>query len=447
MLNLRSPWSSHLNERIAGLESLLQEARFDGLTNVQKLEAIQRSMAVIEFDPNGTVVDANANFLNAVGYELSEIVGKHHRMFILPNQRSSNEYLSFWTRLQKGECFSGEVIRLSKTGQQICLQATYSPILDASGKTIGVIKVALDTTSDKKLYNELKSRNELVEQTFAVIQFTPDGTIINANENFLSTLGYSLEDIRGRHHSMFVEESYRKSEEYQAFWNHLRSGKFHTGEFRRVGRNGKVIYIQASYKPVFGLAGEITSIVKFATDITEAVERRERITTVAHSMASSVSQMTHTIQDILGNVSSTATLAQSAEELATNAKSTVQQLDTQSRIIEKVVEVIRDLAEQTNLLSLNATIESARAGESGKGFAVVANEVKELAKQTAKATQSIEQTVLAIQESITGVVGSADEISNSVASVSFNMNVISAAVEQQSATMKLMAETAKELQR
>jgi methyl-accepting chemotaxis protein len=259
-------------------------------------------------------------------------------------------------------------------------------------------------------------------------------------------MGYSLDEIKGKHHSMFVDARYKHSKEYVEFWNQLRDGKLQSGEFLRIGRGGKEVYIQASYNPVFGLSGEITSVVKFATDITDAVHNRQRTAQVATSVAASVSEMTQTIHEISANVTSTATLAKNAESLSDDARRGVENLDEQSRTIGKVVETIRDLAEQTNLLALNATIESARAGEAGRGFAVVASEVKELAKQTAKATQSIEQTVQMIQVSIAGVVASTENITNSVASVSQNMVVISAAVEEQSVTMKSLADTAKELQ-
>ncbi len=354
--------------------------------------------------------------------------------------------LILWARLREGEFLSGEFLRLNKAGEEICLRATYNPIFDSNRRVVGVIKYALNTTEDKRRNIELKGKDELVERVFAVIRFNADGTIVHANKNFLAAVGYRLEEIVGKHHSIFVDPEYRKSSEYREFWDGLRSGSLQSGEFRRIRRDGRDIFIQASYNPVFGLNGEVDSIVKFATDITASVETRKRTASVAHSVASSVSQMTQTIHEISGNVSSTAELAQTAESLAANAKFAVQQLNEQSRLIGKVVETIRELAEQTNLLALNATIESARAGDAGLGFAVVASEVKELAKQTSKATLSIEQTVHAIQDSIKTVVSSADQISTSVASVNYNMSVISAAVEEQSVTMKDLADTASELQ-
>jgi methyl-accepting chemotaxis protein len=446
MLSFSKTRKSSVDTEINNLKTLLDEATGIGTSNQQKIAAIDRSLAMIEFSLDGRIVNANENFLNTLGYSLEEIVGRHHRIFVAPEEAHSLEYENFWSRLRRGEFFSGEFIRLAKSGKRISLQATYNPLLDSNGNPIGVIKYAMDTTDQKLKVSELQSKNDLVEKTFAVIQFTPEGVITYANQNFLSTVGYSMDEIRGKHHSMFVDPDYRNSAEYKDFWNVLRSGRFHAGEFRRVGRGGKEIYIQASYNPIFGLDGEIASIVKFASDITQAVQNRKRSSQVASAVSSSVSEMTHTIREISNNVSSTATLAKEAESLSVDARRGVEELDGQSRTIGKVVETIRDLAEQTNLLALNATIESARAGEAGRGFAVVASEVKELAKQTSKATQSIEQTVRLIQDSISAVVSSTENISNSVANVSQNMLVISAAVEEQSVTMRSLTDTAQELQ-
>ncbi|MCU0719568.1 MAG: methyl-accepting chemotaxis protein [Pirellula sp.] len=349
--------------------------------------------------------------------------------------------------MRSGEFFSDEFLRINRRGDQVWIQATYNPILNSEGKVTSVIEFATDVTNHKREWVGMKGQLSAISDRFAVIEFQTDGTIIRANENFLNTVGYSLSEIQGKHHSIFVDSELKASAEYQEFWKSLGRGDTKSGEYRRIAKGGREIYIQASYNPILGLNGEIVSVIKFATNITEAVKARESTSSVAHSVASSVSQMTQTIHEISGNVSSTAALAQQAEGLASGAKSTVEQLDVQSRSIGKVVETIRELAEQTNLLALNATIESARAGEAGRGFAVVASEVKELAKQTAKATQNIEQTVVLIQGSIKDVVGSADQISNSVASVSQNMVVISAAVEEQSVTMRSLADTAHKLQR
>jgi methyl-accepting chemotaxis protein len=440
------PWNNKFIKRIDNLEHLLEDATGSNAKFRSQLQAIHRSMAVIEFDPNGVILQANENFLAALGYTLDEITGKHHRMFVRSGDAASPEYTRFWSRLRNGEFFSGEFPRLNKAGKEIWIQATYNPVFDDAGNVVSVVKFASDITKAKMQLANLNGQAGAVDRCFAVIEFNLNGIILNANDNFLNTVGYTLAEIQGKHHSMFVTAEYRTSKEYASFWEALNRGQYHSGEFHRIGKGGRDVYMNASYNPILGINGEITSVIKYASDVTSAVVNRQRTTTVAHSVASSVSQMTQTIQEISGNVSSTAVLAKEAESMSLGARKGVEALDDQSRSIGKVVETIRDLAEQTNLLALNATIESARAGEAGRGFAVVASEVKELAKQTAKATQTIEQTVSIIQNSISGVVESTERISTSVANVSQNMVVISAAVEEQSVTMKALADTASELQ-
>lgn len=425
----------------------MAETNSESVSYKQKLDAIGRSMAVIEFDLSGTIRNANDNFLNALGYSLEEIAGKHHRMFLRPQDANSHEYAEFWKKLRSGEFFCGEYLRITKSGKQIWIQATYNPILDSAGNLIGIVKFATDITKSKEVWTSLTSQAASVDRCFAVIEFQLDGTILKANTNFLETMGYSITEIQGKHHSMFIPPELKNTREYAEFWLALNRGQYHSGEFHRIGKGGRSVYLQASYNPILGLNGEITSVIKYASNITAAITNRRRTQHVAHTVASSVSQMTQTIHEISSKVTSTAGLARDSEALSNEAREGVQTLDQQSRSIGKVIETIRELADQTNLLALNATIESARAGEAGRGFSVVASEVKELAKQTAKATQSIEQTVLLIQNSISGVVKSTEKISSGVANVSQNMVVISAAVEEQSVTMNALADTASELQR
>ena len=447
MLKLPLTWNTKVSRQLDSVQNLLDEAIESNGAYRGKFDAISRSMAIIEFDLNGTILNANENFQLALGYSLEELVGKHHRMFLSNEEARSKEYGDFWSRLRTGELFSGQFLRLNKRGEQVWIQATYNPILDEHGKVTSVTKFAADVTKEKREWFSMKGQLDAVSNCFAVIEFGTDGTILRANDKFLNAVGYTFSEIQGKHHSIFAAPEWRNTSDYSEFWRLLGRGETQCGEYRRIGKGGREIYLQASYNPILGLNGEITSVIKFASDVTEAVQNRKTTSAVSHSLASSVSQMTQTIHDISGNVSSTATLAKEAESLAAGAKNTVEELDEQSRSIGKVVETIHELAEQTNLLALNATIESARAGDAGRGFAVVASEVKELAKQTAKATQSIEQTVLLIQGSIREVVGSAEKISGSVANVNQNMLVISTAVEEQSVTMRSLADTAHELRK
>ncbi len=408
-------------------------------------QSIDRSLARIEFNPDGTIIDANQNFLTAIGYQLEEIVGKHHRMFVDSQIASSEEYRQFWKRLSGGETFSGQFQRRTKDNRSIWIDATYFPVLQENGSVRRVIKFARDITAFKTQELLMNGLNDAVNQQFAVIEFDPNGIILTANSKFQDAMGYNLNEIVGRHHSTFVTDSLKRSDEYSQFWKRLAKGERFSGEFQRVARGGREIWISASYHPILDIYGNVERIVKYAFDITAAISQRKQAAEISASISGSVDQFSSTITDISANVSKTATLAGDAEAIASETCVTVQCLDESSRVIGRIVEVIQELADQTNLLALNATIESARAGEAGRGFAVVASSVKDLAKQTAAATKNIETTVLEIQKNIQGVVGATNSISRTVSEVSVNMTTIAAAVEEQSVTMAAISRTADEL--
>jgi methyl-accepting chemotaxis protein len=406
---------------------------------------LSRSSAIIEFEPTGIILKANENFLAAMGYTLAEIVGKHHRMFVKKSYANSVEYQSFWKSLAAGEFLEGEFCRVAKNGKDIWIQASYNPVLDADNKVVKIVKIASDITARKQREAELMSQIHAVDRSYAVIEFNLDGTIRTANENFLKTLGYSLSEIQGKHHRMFVDPSEHNTDAYRNFWNQLAQGKYNSGLNRRISRSGASVWIQASYNPTFNLHGEVTGYIKYAVDVTAEIERSRQMGAISEVISSSSSQFTQTINEISQSVNRTAGLSQDASRLTTDTKTYVQRLDESSRVIGKIVEVIQELADQTNLLALNATIESARAGEAGRGFAVVASAVKDLAKQTGTATKNISETVEQIQSNIADVVTSIDGIARSVSDVSSSMNTIAAAVEEQSVTMRSISQTADEL--
>lgn len=233
-----------------------------------QIDAISRSQAVIEFNMDGTIITANDNFLNAVGYELAEIQGQHHSMFVTPHDKASPEYKLFWEKLNRGEFDAGEYKRIGKAGKEIWIRATYNPILDESGEPFKVVKYATDVTEQKLSFANFSGQLAAIHKAQAVIEFNMDGTIITANENFLNTVGYSLEEIQGQHHGMFVDPEYRQSLEYRQFWKNLGEGNYDAGEYKRYGKQGKEIWIQASYNPIMDLDGKPLKVVKYATDIT-----------------------------------------------------------------------------------------------------------------------------------------------------------------------------------
>ena len=242
-----------------------------------QLTAIDRAYAVIEFDVDGTIVDANANFLAVTGYRLDEVRGRHHSMFVTEENASSSEYRRFWERLRAGEFVEDEFLRYGKGGKKVWIRASYNPIKDEHGKVTKVIKYAAEVSGSKRKAADYEGQIEAVRRALAYIEFKPDGTIIDANDNFLSLMGYTREQIVGQHHRMFVHASEHNSPEYRTFWEQLRGGQFRADEFRRVTSSGSEVWLQASYNPIRDQNGRFTKIVKYATDITNQVVVRAEL--------------------------------------------------------------------------------------------------------------------------------------------------------------------------
>jgi methyl-accepting chemotaxis protein len=235
------------------------------------LEALDRSLAIIEFDPQGKILDANSNFCRAMGYDRAEILGRHHSIFVDPENADGAEYREFWDRLRRGEFETREFRRLGKGGREVWIQASYNPVKNARGRVVKVVKFATDITKDKIQGLEAEGKMAAFMRSQAVIEFEVDGRIITANENFLNVMGYSLDEIRGRHHRMFVDPSHASSREYEELWRALAAGEFVAAEFKRLGKGGREVWIQGSYNPIFDLNGRVTKVVKFATDVTGRV--------------------------------------------------------------------------------------------------------------------------------------------------------------------------------
>ncbi len=250
-----------------------------------RLAAIRRSQAMIEFTVDGTIVDANENFLQAMGYGLDEILGRHHAMFCDPSYAASADYKAFWAALGRGEYQAAVFRRLAKGGREIWIQASYNPILDRAGRPVGVVKSATDITEQVREASDHAAQIAAISRVQAVIAFSLDGHVLSANENFLATLGYQLEEIVGQHHAMFCDPGYASGLDYARFWERLRAGQYEAGEFRRRGKGGREVWIQASYNPVLDADGRVIRIVKFATDITERKRAEGIIERLTHSLA------------------------------------------------------------------------------------------------------------------------------------------------------------------
>ncbi len=386
-----SPWRALLGALAPHQRTRTEPAATDRAELEAQVAALHRVQAVIEFALDGTILQANDNFLQAMGYRLEEIQGKHHSLFVDAEQARSAEYRDFWARLGRGEYDAGQYRRFGKGQREIWIQASYNPVLDRQGRPYKVVKFATDITAQKLQAADSAGQLAAIGKSQAVIEFGMDGRILSANENFLAVTGYSLDEVRGQHHSLFVEPGHRSSDEYRRFWEKLGRGEYDAGQYRRLGKGGREVWIQASYNPILDLNGKPFKVVKYATDITAQVHenqamqravaqtrevvaaakqgdltRRVAMTDKQGSIAElceGVNALVEAMAAIIGQIKFAAdTIAVGATEIAQGNSDLSQRTEQQAASLEETAVSMKGLAETVQRTATNARQASQLAG-------------------------------------------------------------------------------------
>jgi methyl-accepting chemotaxis protein len=381
----------------------LQKADFEG-----QLNAISKIQGVIEFDLKGNITRVNDNFAAVTGYSEKEIVGNHHSMFVDASYKSSSEYKAFWDKLGRGEADAGEYKRIGKGGKEVWLQASYNPILDMNGKPFKVVKYATDITAQKLAAADNAGQLSAIDKTQGVIEFDLKGKITRVNDNFAAVTGYSEKEIVGNHHSMFVDVSYKSSHEYKAFWDKLARGEADVGEYKRIGKGGKEVWLQASYNPILDMDGKPFKVVKYATDITaqhnnaqalaDAVEESQAVIEAAKagdlsnrvpldgksgaiaSLCDGVNALLDKMTEVLLSVREAGeTINTAAGEISTGNNDLSSRTEEQASSLEETASSMEELASTVKQNAENAKqanqLAAAASGVAIKGGSVVGNVV------------------------------------------------------------------------
>jgi len=375
------------------LKQEIRQLREDLMSIEQVKSSLDSEMLVLQLDPQGRIEMVNGNFESEMLYRAEQLLGRNIEDIVPAHVKSLDFYQRMKSAISRGEHLNGAFRLLRGNGQEAWLRSILQPVKNSEGRIKYFTLHSSDLTRTIETSREHESLIKALMRSTAVIEFDLDGIILTANDRFLATVGYRLEQIRGKHHRMFCEPQEANSAGYQAFWDRLRRGEYVAERFKRIDAHGRVIWLEASYNPIFDAHDVLYKVVKFATVITDQVNQE-----LAVAEAADVAYNTSLGTDVSARkatevVTQTVTVMRGLEASMQEAADGIQALDTQSRVIGSIIKTISDIAGQTNLLALNAAIEAARAGEQGRGFAVVADEVRQLASRTSTATEEIARVV------------------------------------------------------